>query len=322
MLKRVDRVQIAVGNAASAAQVIGKIFGAEALRQDEVAVLGARRVTVQAGTSIIELLEPSGSGPVADFVSRWGSGLFAAGLSVADVDATAKRLEDRYCLHIVQLAGFAGSPARANASGAILQPAVTAIDLYIKTNHLQSPKFIGHSLGGLMGMMLAIQHPEDVDKLMLVDALPFFGVLTGAKDAATAAPQAAMMRDFTLAETQDAYAQGEAQFLRILVKSPEGRKLATGWAIASDKSVVARAMYEDVTTDLRPELHKMKAPVTVLYPWNVQTGLSREATDKLYRDSFTALPDAKVLCIDGSFHFIMLDQPAKFATAVDAFLRP
>jgi len=237
-------------------------------------------------------------------------------------DATAKRLENHYQLHVIQVAGFAGAPAGANASGAILQPTVDALDLYIRTNHLKSPAFIGHSLGGLMGMMLAVQHPEDMGKLMVVDALPFFGVLAGAKDATNAAPRAAAMRDYVLTESQDAYANGEKEFIRTLVKSPEGRQLATEWAIASDKSVVAHAMYDDMTTDLRPELHKIKVPVTVLYPWDAQTGFPREATDKLYRENFSALTGARLLCIGGAFHFIMLDQPEKFAAALEDFLKP
>lgn len=237
-------------------------------------------------------------------------------------DATAKQLEGHFRLHIVQVAGFAGSPALANASGAIIQPTVDALDAYIKTNHLKSPRIIGHSLGGLMGMMLAIQHPDDVSRLMIVDSLPFFGVLLGANDATNMAPQAAMMRDLTLNESQAAYAQGEQQFLTTLVKSPDGRKLATAWAVSSDKSVVARAMYEDLTTDLRPELHQIKASVTMLYPWDASSGYPREATDKLYHDNFTALSGVKMVCIENSYHFIMLDQPEKFAAAVDDFLKP
>jgi 4-hydroxyphenylpyruvate dioxygenase-like putative hemolysin len=93
MLKRVDRVQIAVRDAAAAARTIGAALGAEILRQDEVAALGARRTSVQAGISIIELLEPAGGGPVGDFLDRWGGGLFAAGFSVDDLDAAARRLE-------------------------------------------------------------------------------------------------------------------------------------------------------------------------------------------------------------------------------------
>jgi pimeloyl-ACP methyl ester carboxylesterase len=155
-------------------------------------------------------------------------------------DTTATRLEGRCRLHIVQVAGFAGSLPRANAHGPVIQPTVDALDVYIKTNKLKAPKVIGHSLGGLMGLMLSIQHPEDAGKLMIVDSLPFLSVFFGAKDAAEAAPRAAAMRDGILAQTQDAYAQSESEFLRSLVKSPEGHKAATRWAIASDKSVVAR----------------------------------------------------------------------------------
>ena len=237
-------------------------------------------------------------------------------------DATAKQLEGRFRLHIVQVAGFAGSPPLANATGAVMQPVMDALDAYIKKNQLKSPRIIGHSLGGLMGMMLAIQHPEDVDRLMIVDSFPFFGVLYGADTVTNVVPQAAMMRAMILNESQDAYAQGEKQFLGTLVKSPKGRMLATDWATASDKSVVARAMYEVMTTDLRPELPRIKAAVTMLYPWDASSGDTREATDKLYHDSFAALPGVKLMCIEDSYHFIMFDQPEKFAAAVETFLKP
>lgn len=236
-------------------------------------------------------------------------------------DATAKRLEGRYRLHIVQVAGFAGSLPRANAQGPVIQPTVDAIDAYIKTNKLKAPKVIGHSLGGLMGMMLVLQHPEDIGRLMIVDSLPFFSALFGATNAAAATPQAAAMRDSILTETQDAYAQGEREFLRSLVKSPEGLKAATQWAAASDKSVVARAMYEDMTTDLRPRLHEIKAPVTMLYPWDALTGMPQAAVDGLYRENFASLPNKTMVRIANSFHFIMLDQPDAFAAQVDAFLK-
>ena len=89
------------------------------------------------------------------------------------------------------------------------------------------------------------------------------------------------MRDMILNETQDAYAQGEKDFLGTLVKSPDGLKLAIKWASASDKSVVARALYEVMTTDLRADLHKIKAPVTLLYPWDTSSGFPKGA--KLHR---------------------------------------
>jgi len=241
--------------------------------------------------------------------------------STAVWDATVAHLEANYRLHVIQLAGFAGSPASANAEGPVIQPTVDAVDTYIKTNGLRSPKVIGHSLGGLMGLLLAAQHPEDISKVLVVDSLPFFGAEYGAKDAKAVEPQAAAVRDTLLHETQDAYAQSERQFLPSLVKSPEGLKQVIAWAVASDKSVVARAMYDDLTTDLRPKLPQIKTPVTVLYPWDSASGMPQATVDRLYGDSFAALPNKTLVRIDNSLHFIMLDQPGALAAQVDAFVK-
>ncbi len=236
-------------------------------------------------------------------------------------DGTVAHLAGHYRLHLVQVAGFAGLPAQANATGPVLEPTIAALDAYIKTNHLQSPLVIGHSIGGLMGMLLALEHPEDTGKLLIVDSLPFYSVLFGAADAAAAAPQAAQMRDQILHETPAAYAQGERQFLPTMVSSPAGLKAATEWALASDKSVVARALYEDLTTDLRPRLKEIKIPVTMLYPWSDAIGLPPARVDDLYQSNFATLPNKHLVRIDKSYHFIMLDQPAAFATQVDEFLK-
>jgi hypothetical protein len=93
MLKCVDRVQIAVADLDRAEKVAEAVFGAETLRRDEVPLLAARRATMQAGASLIELAQPDGAGPVREFVDRWGSGLFAAGFSVDDLDAAADHLK-------------------------------------------------------------------------------------------------------------------------------------------------------------------------------------------------------------------------------------
>lgn len=241
--------------------------------------------------------------------------------SAAVWDATVAHLQGSYRLHVVQVAGFAGASARANAQGPVLQPVLNAIDAYIKTNKLKAPSVIGHSIGGLMGMMLALQHPEDAGKLMIVDSLPFFGVLMNAENPDDVKPQAAAMRDGIIAETQEQYAQSEPQMIDMLVKSPAGRKTATLWAIASDKSVVARAMYEDTMTDIRSRLKEIKAPVTVLYPFDDSMPFPKDAVDGLYHENFAELPNKTLVRIDGSYHFIMLDQPAAFAAQVDKFLK-
>jgi pimeloyl-ACP methyl ester carboxylesterase len=40
----------------------------------------------------------------------------------------------------------------------------------------------------------------------------------------------------------------------------------------------------------------------------------------MYKAAFATAPSVKVIEIGPSLHFVMLDQPAKFAAALDAFL--
>ena len=129
------------------------------------------------------------------------------------------------------------------------------------------------------------------------------------------------MRDTILNQSENDYAKNQAKVLRFMVKSPEGHKAATAWAVASDKSVVARALYELMTTDLRPQLPQIKIPVTILYPWDPSTGFPQAMVDKLYTESFSSLPNRKLIRIDNSLHFIMFDQPDRFLAEVDAILK-
>jgi hypothetical protein len=93
MLQRVDRVQIAVRDNAVAERVVTEVFGGEVLRRDNLSILRAKRSTMQAGSSLFELLEPDGAGPIADFVAKYDGGLYGAGFAVADLDAAARHLD-------------------------------------------------------------------------------------------------------------------------------------------------------------------------------------------------------------------------------------
>ncbi|CAN5173761.1 alpha/beta hydrolase [soil metagenome] len=237
-------------------------------------------------------------------------------------DDTVKQLQGRYRLHVIQVAGFAGTPVGANAEGPVIQPTVDALDSYIKSAKLKSPAVIGHSMGGLMGLMLARQHAEDVGRLMVVDSLPFYPVVFSPQATVEGIkPQAAAMRDMAEKSTPEQWAAGETRTMVRLVKSPVGLKAATEAAIASNPSVTGRALYDDLTTDLRGEIASINTPTVMLYPWDEATGAPQAAYDGLYTSAYAPMTSAKVKRIDGSLHFIMLDQPAAFAAEVESFLK-
>src|SRR3546814_12890155 len=77
-----------------------------------------------------------------------------------------------YVDHLVQVAGFAGTPAGGNASGKVVAPVAAEIARYIDEANLRTPALIGHSMGGTLAMMIAARHPAAVGRVMGVDMLP------------------------------------------------------------------------------------------------------------------------------------------------------
>lgn len=95
MLDRVDRMQLAVLDRKVAATTFCDILGAETVSEDGLdKPYNAHRLTVQAGDSQFELLEPAGEGLVAEHLERWREGIFAAGFSTSDLPGVARAMQD------------------------------------------------------------------------------------------------------------------------------------------------------------------------------------------------------------------------------------
>lgn len=234
--------------------------------------------------------------------------------------AQAEALASTHRLHLVQIAGFAGQPVGAPA-GQVIQPVVDDLARYIEANRLERPSIIGHSMGGLTGLMLARQHPDDVGRLMIVDSLPFFSAMFGPQvTAATAEPQARAMRDQIAALDDATFTAQQHGGVGRLVKTPAHHAEVVGWSVASDRATFAQAMYEVMTTDMRAEVVNVATPITVVYAYDAAMG-PEAMIDGLYRGQYQPAPHARFVRVDGSYHFIMFDQPAAFQAAVTDFLR-
>ncbi len=159
-----------------------------------------------------------------------------------------------YRYHLVQVAGFAGDPARGNAGGRVVASLAEEIARYIADNRLVRPALIGHSMGGIVAMMVAARYPARAGRVMAVDILP-----QPASGFGFAGLQVGPLADALFGS---------------LMTTPNGRRTLDnliarfgGSGIAnsrSDSAVVAHATRELANTDLRPELPKIKAPLTVV----------------------------------------------------------
>ena len=234
---------------------------------------------------------------------------------------TAARLKATHRLHLVEVRGFGGDAPGLNAEGPVLEPMMREIADYIDDCIVDqgrpAPALIGHSLGGLTAMMIAARAPKEVGKLMVVDSLPFFGMLFGpTATVATVEPQAAAMQTMLAARSN---AEADDRTLQIMSATDAGRAQVKTWTQGANAKVAARLLYDDMTTDLRPELGAITAPFTMLYPLDA-SAMPAAMVDGLYKGAFASAKTVTLQRIDGSRHFIMLDQPAVFAKAVDTFL--
>ncbi len=236
--------------------------------------------------------------------------------------AEAKLLAPNYRLHLLQVNGFAGAPAGLNASGPLLASIVGELHAYIVASKMH-PVVIGHSMGGLLTLMLADQHPEDVAKLVIVDALPYAAVLIDpAATPVSIKPQVEAIKQQMMAMPADQYAAMQPMMAARMVKNPEAQRLVAASFAARDRGVAVVAMEEDLETDLRPDVASIKTPALVLYAYDPEAQQPPPATyEATVQAAYNAMPNVTLKRIGDSRHFIMYDQPEKFDAALEAFLK-
>ena len=237
-------------------------------------------------------------------------------------DAEAKLLAPNYRLHLVQVNGFGGAPVGPNATGPILPGIVEELHGYIAAAGIH-PVVVGHSLGGLVALMLADKYPGDVRKMVIVDTLPFYAVLFDpAATTETTKPYAEQMKQQMAAIPADQYAAMQGMIAAQLVKDPAGQKLVAASSGASDRTVVVEAMVEDMLTDLRVDVAKIQTPTLVLYEYDPTLQQPDAAAyEASMKAGYAPMPHVTLVRMDGSRHFIMYDQPAKFDAALEGFLK-
>ena len=235
--------------------------------------------------------------------------------------STAERLKATHRVHLVQFAGFAGDPWT-HGDGPFLNPAVEAVAAYVKDAGLQRPAVMGHSMGGLSALLLAQRHPEAVGRVMAVDNLPFFSALYGPQATPeTARPFADQAAQAMLTQDEAAMRAAQTAGAAGLARDPATRVAMVDWALASDRQALATAIREVMTTDARPGLAAMTTPVTALYAADANGGAPAAMADAMWTREYAALPGVKLIRVDDSRHFIMADQPERFMTLVQDFLK-
>lgn len=230
----------------------------------------------------------------------------------------AQRLAAKHRVHLMQLAGFAGEPWT-HGDGAFVQPVVDDLARYAAT--LNRPAVIGHSMGGLTGLLVAQQHPEAVGRVMSVDSLPFFSALYGpTATVESARPFADQAAAGILNADAAGYRVQQERTAAGMMRNEAGRAAMVEWSMASDRQAMASAIRDVMTTDARPGLAAMTTPVWAVYAADANGGAQAAMADGMWGREYAALPGVKLVRVDDSRHFIMTDQPERLSALVDEFL--
>lgn len=164
---------------------------------------------------------------------------------------------------------------------------------------------IGHSNGGRIGIVLAAEHPARVRRLVLTDS-------SGIRPHHGLRYRYGVVAYKALRRTQHATVLPRA--LREAAQRRADRRGSDDFRAASGtmRATLVRLVNEDLTTTLP----RVAAPTLLIW------GSGDDATP--LRDAQVMerlIPDAGLVVFEGAGHFAYLEQPGRFCTVVDVFLR-
>jgi len=229
-------------------------------------------------------------------------------------NGTVEHFRDRYQLHVLTLAGFAGQPA---VAGLRLPAVRDDLIRYIRDQRLDRPVLVGHSLGGFLALWVAATVPDLVSRVISVDGVPFLpSLFNPAAQPGESREQAERMRKLYAPLAPSQLEAMSRMALTQMISDPKNIEMAARWASQSDSAFVGQAIYDLMTTDLRPEVSRITAPLLLIGAGKGASPQTRAA----YEDQVAKAPDHRVVVADGALHFVMLDDPSFLLGAMDRFL--
>ena len=172
---------------------------------------------------------------------------------------------------------------------------------------------VGHSLGGMIALHTALDHPGHVDRLVLVDSSPAFG-FDGTTDAATW--KAARLDALDRGETPATIAHAVLRAVAGPSITDDALAEAVGAMSRIDPAGLRSAIEVLVTHDVSDELARITAPTLVL------VGRDDEETPPAYaRYLADRIADATGVELPGAGHMTPHECPEALTAMVRRFLR-
>jgi len=181
-----------------------------------------------------------------------------------------------------------------------------ALHAYLKENDIAYPSLVGHGMGGLIALHYTLDHPADIDRLVMIDA--------GARQLATTAQKSAIV-DGLMADYDYTVA---SRFVGVSKDSTVVQQVVDS-ALRTDSATFISLLTRSLDFDYSDELANHSVPVLVigseaLFPEYETIGqyLGILGFEKVWNLNFKR--------IEGTGHFIMLERPTVLAQTLLSFI--
>lgn len=224
---------------------------------------------------------------------------------------TKSQYEKNFTCYTLTMSGFAGAKPMSNPS---FNQWETGIANFIKTNNIDKPIIIGHSMGGGLALALAADYPELIQKIIVVDALPCLFALNNPSFIATDNAACLSRTKQLVAATNDQFYQMQKMSAQSLVLDSVNQELIANWSLKSDRQTFVEMFCDFSNTDLRFKLKNITCPSLILLEAPFKD--MKPAIENQYKD----LKTANLQYANKGLHFIMFDDKEWYNSQLNNFL--
>lgn len=233
-------------------------------------------------------------------------------------------LSKKYRVIAVDLPGY-GKSSKAPHSGLMTFYAGVISD-FIQQLKLGQVNLAGHSMGGQISMVLALEHPELVKRLILVDPAGFEAFHAGQRDwfKDVMTPNLVRLTSLDAIETNLA-----ANFYRMPDEARFMIEDRIAWRDASDFDAyclaVSRSVAGMVDEPVLGKLDKLNVPTLIFFGENdlliPNRYLNPGFTKKIAESGAEKIKGSKLVMVPHCGHFMMFEKPDVFNTETSNFIQ-
>jgi pimeloyl-ACP methyl ester carboxylesterase len=215
--------------------------------------------------------------------------------------------------YLVSYAGFNGNepiemPWYSSIKNSIIE--------YIKLNNLSDIIIIGHSMGGNLAVDIASELPDNVSKIIIVEALPCMREVMMPNVPAESLYYDSPYNEQMLSMDDQQFKNMAAMMASNMTFNKNKDDVLTNWILAADRKTWVYGFTDLLKLDLRNVLNKVKCETLILGASFPDVKIAKAN----YESQYSNLSNKTILMASNSKHFLMFDQPEWFYKTVNDFL--